>query len=316
MSAEQLKRLFPFSDPVAIQLARVFVALITRDLSFFTAYDLDFNAAFITNFESLISAAAAMPDHEFMQDQLAILTTEVNSKMEAGRKVFRLLRPFVEKTFPGRKDIWNLFGADDYHGIRNSQVGLTAFLAKVHQAAVKYRTELNAAGYTDVNITKLNTSHDDIVKANVEQDDFKIQMKEQTNERIRKMNAMWEVVLRINQVGKTIFEDDYGKYQQYIIYHSSTPGEPDILNGIVPAGQTVVVLQENITPSTVFKLKNPGTTGLEYCLGETPEPCTGGIELNPGEEHETTASEMGTGSILKVTNKSADTEGNYEVEVS
>lgn len=316
MSAEQLKRLYPFSDPVAIQLARVFVALITRDLAFFTAYDLDFNAAFITLFEDLIAAEEAMPDYEFMQDQLAILTTDVNDKMESGRKIYRLLKPYVEKTFPDRQDIWNLFGADDYKNIRNSQVGLTAFLAKVHGAAVKYRTELNDAGYTDENIDKIILAHDDIVKTNVEQDDFKIQMKEQTNERIRKMNAMWEPVLRINQVGKTIFEDDYGKWQQYVIYHSSTPGEPDVYSGSVPAGQTIVALQENITPSTVFTLKNPGSTILEYCLGETPEPCSGGIVLNPGEDLETTASEMGTGSILKVTNKSETEEGAYEVEVS
>ena len=314
-NTETLVRIYYFPDAVAIQKARVFVVLLTRDRADFFAYDADFTEIFITDFSAMIEAAASMPDHEYNQDQLAILTTELNNKMELGRKVYRFMRPFIEKAFPGRKDIWNLFGADNYYEIRNNQEGLTAFLARLHETAVKYRTELNTAGFSDPQIEKIKTSHDDIVQANVAQDDFKIQMKEQTNERIRKMNAMWEVVLRISRIGKLIYEDDYGKYQQYVLYQSSSQGEPDIKHGNVPAAQTVIVMEE-VTPSTVFKLKNPGTTGLEYCLGETPEPCTEGIELNPGDDHQTTASEMGTGSILKVTNKSETEEGMYEVEVS
>ncbi|MCD4819453.1 MAG: hypothetical protein K8S23_12245 [Candidatus Cloacimonetes bacterium] len=263
-NTDLLKRTFHFADPVALQKARVFLSCLTRDISDFGAFDSDFNADYLTKFGNLIEAAAAIPDHEYMQDQLAIKTTELKDIMEAARKAFRFMKPFIEKAFPNRKDIWNLFGYDNFSGIRNNQERLTAFIARLHETAVKYSAELIAAGYPQEKIDLIKFYQNNIVKANVDQDDFKIVIKNQTNERIKKMNDMWEVVLHINRIGKLIYEDDYSKYQQYVLYHSSTQGEPDVLQGNVPAGETVVILQENIVPSTVFKLKNPGTTGMEY----------------------------------------------------
>ena len=178
MSAEQLKRLYGFSDPVAVQVMRVFAALITRDLAFFTAYDPDFTMDFINGFIALIDAAESTEDYEFLMDQLAILTTELNAKMELGRKTYRFMKPFIEKAFPDRPDIGNLFGADDYHDARNNQEKLPAFLTKVHFAAEKYKDPLIAAGFLQENIDKIKTVKDDIVRANVEQDDFKLLMKE------------------------------------------------------------------------------------------------------------------------------------------
>jgi len=308
-------RLYHFPDSVAKQKARIFLGLIQEYLAQFTNYDLDFNQIFIDNFSALIDAADAFPTHELLMDQLSEKTEVYKEKMAAARRLYQLMKPYIEKAFPGKTKTWNTFGYDNYDAARNNQKELPDFMKNLHYVATMYAAPLIAAGFTQLKIDEIQTSYNDLVKASDEQEKFKMDIQKATDDRIEAMNAMWRPVMLISRIGKLIFEDDYGIYQLFVLYESSTPGEPDIMHGNVPSGQTVVVMEE-VAPSFVFTLKNPGTTILEYCLGETPEPCSGGIVLNPGEEHETIAADLGTGSILKVTNKSETVEGNYEVEVS
>ncbi len=189
-------------------------------------------------------------------------------------------------------------------------------MKKLHKTATLYAAELIAAGFLQAKIDKLQTCYNDLLKADDEQEGFKIEVKKLTNERIEMLNAVWTIVLNICRIGKLIYADNYGKYQQYVLYHSSSEGEPDVFHGNVPAGQTVVILEENITPTTMFKLMNKGTTILQFCLEDTHNPCIEGVELNPDEEQEIIANELGAGTILKCTNKSQTDEGMYEVEVS
>jgi len=310
------RRIFSYSDLVMFQIAHVIRDCFHIDLADFTAFDLDLNAAYHTNLVNLIVAAEDAPDHEYLMDQLAQKTVIVEENMTLCRNTTQLMKPFIEKAFPGKKATWNLFGYDDYDDARNSQHKMYNFMKKLYKTAILYAAELIAAGFTQIKIDKLQTCYLDLMRADDEQESFKIEIKKMTNERIEMLNAVWSIVLNICRIGKLIYADNYGKYQQYVLYHSSSEGEPDVFHGNVPAEQTVVVLEENITPTTMFKLINKGTTILQFCLEDTHNPCVEGVELNPDEEQDIIANELGAGTILKCTNKSTDTEGMYEVEVS
>lgn len=316
MGADKLEtKLFNFPYSVAKQKARIFLSLLREYQPQFAAYDPDFNEDYIDDFSNLIDAADAFPTHETMMDLLSQKTETYKVKMTVARKIYKWMKPYIEKAFPDSKKTWNTFGYDNYDAARNNQKELPDFMKNLHYVATMYAVQLNAAGFTQDKIDEIQSSYQDLVIASDEQEQFKMQILKATDDRIEAMNAMWRPVMLISRIGKMIFEDDYGIYQLFVLYESSSPGEPDIEQGNVPAGQTVVVM-EDVAPSFVFNLKNPGSTVLEYCLGDDHAPCSAGIELNPGDEHQTTAADLGTGTILKVTNKSETEEGSYEVEVS
>lgn len=294
--------------------SRVIKGCFTIDQAAFILFDGDFAEPYLTNFDAAITAAANIPDYEYMQDELAILTVDVETKMEDIRSAFKHMRPFIEKAYPNQKQVWNSFGYDNYGADRNSQTKIGNFIFKLHLAAVKRSAELILVGYPQVDIDNLQSLHTNLIKAQETQEAYKLEIKDSTNDRMEAMNAMWEFVQHICRVGKIIFEDDYGKYQQYVMYPASSGGS-DEFKAKVPANGTVVILDKHITPSTVFTLKNTGNTDLLFCLGDLNNPCAAGTQVDAGGSTQITAQDMGSGTMLKCTNLSTTEEGEYDVKV-
>ena len=192
---------------------------------------------------------------------------------------------------------------------------MIVFMRTFFQMVKKHEAELLAVGASQVLIDGLEGHYVALTKANDLQEFAKRQRIIQTDHRITVYNELWDIITNICRVGKIVFYNNYGKYRQYVLYKGAGSGS-DVLSGDVPAEGTVVILDQNITPETNFKLHNTGTTVLKFCLENNTGECTGGIELSAVEQQEHTALQIGTGTILKCTNKSTTEEGKYEVEVS
>ena len=183
-------------------------------------------------------------------------------------------------------------------------------------AAAKYSAELIAAGFDQHAIDNIQLTFDKLVTANNDQEYYKGERQAITQQRIEKMNAAWEIVLNVCKAGKIIYADNPAKYKQYVLYESQSGSGSDTYSDNVPPAQTLTILSEDITPSTVFALHNKGETVLKFCLEDDENPCTAGTDVDPGDELTIIASQLGTGTILKVTNLSDTVEGMYEVDVS
>jgi hypothetical protein len=91
------------------------------------------------------------------------------------------------------------------------------------------------------------------------------------------------------------------------------------LAGTVEASKSAVVMHGGFDANTEFSLTNPGTTPLKFYTANMPgDPVPGATtDLQPGEQVETWASEMGgeNNLFLMVYNPDTSTAGSYEVRI-
>jgi hypothetical protein len=312
---ESDERIFKKSDGEMLSQADVFYDSITEDKAAFVNFDSMFDDPYIPDFKTKIDAGYALKSDDYYKEVIAQNTEILDLAIVKGKDEFFYAEHFVdklEKNTPGIKD---KFGYRRYDRARKSQTGMVLLMDDFHDVAVEYAAELILEGYSQVKIDNLEVVYQNIRKANKNQEKAKKDRKIATNTRIETLNTVWEVMAEISKVAKIIYADDYGHYQRYLLYEHEAAGGPVTYSGTVPADGTATV-KEDVVPTDNFLLKNPGTTVLKYCLGDDLIPCADGIEVQPNAQHQTTAAELGTGTILKVSNKSVDTEGSYEVVVS
>ena len=312
---DELDRNFDKPDGEMLSQAEVFHANIREDKPHFEGFDPMFNDAYIDNFKNKIDGAYALKSDDYWVDFINQTTILLKQDIEEAKHVFFSIEHFVDKlesTIPGIKI---RFGYNNYGTAKNSQTRFILLMDTFNEVAIEYTADLLTTGLTQAQIDNIGAVYEKIRTANKNQEKAKSDRQIATKHRVKTLNGVWAIMGEISGAAKIIFADDIGHYERYLLYEGESASGSHEYHGNVPAGQTVSVLLD-VEPDMNLHLKNPGATVLEYCLGETPEPCSGGIELNPGDEHQTTASEMGTGSILKCTNKSETEEGMYEVEVS
>jgi hypothetical protein len=131
------------------------------------------------------------------------------------------------------------------------------------------------------------------------------------------------ITVALNNIGNPDAVNVY--FDQSIIRHPSRKkeeGEPEeeTLTGAVEAESKATILHGGFDANTSFTLINSGSTALQFYTANMPEDAVPGtrVELQPGEEVETYASEMGAeGNLfLMVFNTSKDTAGSYEVMIN
>ncbi|MCD4819483.1 MAG: hypothetical protein K8S23_12405 [Candidatus Cloacimonetes bacterium] len=128
------------------------------------------------------------------------------------------------------------------------------YLTVLHTTATKYSTELIAVGFDQAAISGIKTTFDKLLNANNAQKYYKGERLTITQQRIELMNATWEIVLNVCKAGKIIYADNPAKYKQYVIYESSSNTGSDIYQGEVAATETITIIVDGITPSTVLTL--------------------------------------------------------------
>ena len=316
MSMEDIKRIYAMSDASMLEIAYYIYTCLTHDLADFTAFAAKFDQVFADAFLAAIQEAQNAPQDNQIIDILAQKTEAVNMALEDCRKLIKKMRFFLEDAFKDNKPILNEFGYNDYAGARASQTEMQRYMSVLITASDKYKVELNAAGFDQAQIDKIQTTFDKLVTANNDQEYYKGERQAITQQRIEKMNACWEIVLNVCKAGKIIYADNPAKYKQYLLYENQSGSGTDLYEGTVPPSGTVTILTEGITPSTIFLLHNTGQSVLKFCLEDDEDPCSAGTDVDSGDELTIIANELGNGTILKATNLSGTVEGMYKVEVS
>ncbi|MBC8384227.1 MAG: hypothetical protein H8E57_01760 [Candidatus Cloacimonetes bacterium] len=306
---------FAMSFARFMEIVEMILKFFELDMLDFTTFDLSYNADHLAAVNLKKQQAYDQPRDDYLIDVQVEKTNEAENARKECTNCAQTEKHFVKKISVDKPSRMGQFGYNDYMKVRNSQSGMIIFLDNFYDRCIQYQPELIAAGSTVERIEKVKVLADKLRDANKDQEAFKKDRIMFTNDRIRVYNELWAMIVDIADVGKIIYADNYGKYQRYVIYGSGSGTHSNILQGTVPADNTITIM-DNVTPSTIFTLKNTGTTVLQFCLEDSHNPCTEGVELNPEEEQEIIAGELGAGAILKCTNKSETTEGTYEVEVA
>lgn len=250
---DQATRKYRISDVDMITSAKNKRAFFLQDLADFTDADGSYTSTIATTWNTKITAAEATSTDEVINDQLTQLTANVELKMKDCRSKYQTMKHFIEKAFPNNEPVWNEFGYNNYRDASQSQVKLISFMSNLARTATKYATQLINANYTQLMIDDITTVKDALDAANITQDTFDQSIPTITQDRIKKMNAVWAQEVDVCTFGKSnVYPDDYAKFQRYLL----PPGEEDPLNfsisGFITFGGVPLIDAEISIQGTLF----------------------------------------------------------------
>lgn len=310
---EEIKRNYPMSSPVMLEVSGIVTDFYEEDQPDFTAADPSYDQAHLDSVKAKLQEAYDQPTDDYIRDVLSQKTAIVLESLRECQNAVQFDKHFVKKLVEKNPLALEQFGYDEYSEIRDKQPQMVVLMENYYDRCVENQVELLASGYTQEKIEKKKELAEDLKAKNKDQEKYKKNRKKITYNRILVYNALWKMIMDIANFGKLIYTGNYGQYQRYVINESSDT-EPQTYSGVVAADQTVSIISD-VAPATVLDLKNTGSTVLQFCLEDTHNPCAAGAELQPGDEQEVVASNLGDGIILKCTNKSTTNDGAYEVVV-
>jgi len=234
--AEEVKRLYSgLTDELMIEGAQTMVDLYREDVADFTAFDASLTTGYADGVQDLIDAAVDIPSDETVQNEISELTDAVQTAWDACKTHFQDAKYFIEKAFPGNVARHKVFGFNDYEKMSRTQSTVKFFMDQFSDTAVKYQTELIAAGYTAPKIAAIATLDTAFDTANRAQEKAKKDRLEATQNRNTAMNDVWRAIKIINQASKSVYRTNYAKLQQYLMPApaSNEPAEALSLRGTV-----------------------------------------------------------------------------------
>lgn len=257
------------------------LGFIARRLAFIDL-DPDFDLPFEAEWLAAINASIAEPTDEYREDQQILMTNDVLALMADGRKAYRLQRYFVNKAFPGNKDLQNLFGLDNYADAAQSQKEMCGLLFEMHKTATSplYAPALTAAGYKAADVAAILTLMENLNTGNWTQNDFIRNSPIATKQRYNVHAHTWSFAQKVRAAAGVIYYDDVETYNFFLFPASSeNPAAFNILGmaknastGTVLTGVTVKLSPLGVSTTTDAAGKYgygavpPGTYTITFML--------------------------------------------------
>ncbi|MBK5283786.1 MAG: carboxypeptidase-like regulatory domain-containing protein [Bacteroidia bacterium] len=239
----QIQLLYRIPDAEMYEESKTKRGFFLEDQAEFETFDTDFADPFAPDWLTAIEGAEDMPSDETLDDQLKQLSNGVEDAMGDCRDKFQDSKYFIEKTFPDNSSVWNEFGYDNYEDVRRVQSKMVLFMKTFFNVATKYKVQLAAKGYPQAKIDEIETLRSALDDANQQQELFIGNLPVQTQERHKKNNAVWEIMVRVCTAGKRIYKNDFGKYQRYLLPPNEETPEALSIFGIVSDSSNGNVLE-------------------------------------------------------------------------
>jgi len=215
-------RLYSMADSQLKQLADGLKTTITRDLADFATRNI--TATQLATYQTWIDAFDATSTDEELLGSVTVATATKNEVAENIRKAIRNIRGIAATAF-NSKGKYNIFAFEDL--ARLTDADLYRLAKRVVRVSGKFFTEMAAHGLVQAQITELtnlsqnlDTAIDDIEDA-IETRDL------ETQDRIAKGNTLWQEMIRLAGIGKSLYQDtNEAKYNDYVLI-GSNDGELD-----------------------------------------------------------------------------------------
>ena len=227
----KIYRKSPLPDAVLYEHGSKVAMSLEDDIGDFSAFDSTIDRGYISKIEGALDGVREVKKDEVMVDEQTQLTDEVNRKMAACNKEYKTVAYFVRHIFDGDEGIKNEFGLDDVKGARNNQPKMIFFMDTLAKTAAKYKDQLVKGGMNPNVIDALPKLAEELHEANQRQEQFKDERAELTQERIKRVNALYAPLARIGDIAKIIYADNQAKLNTYLMPtpDSSTNSEDDLI---------------------------------------------------------------------------------------
>lgn len=211
-------RLYSMSDGDLKQKADGLKATITRDLADFAKRNI--TATQVDAYQTTIDAFDEATTDVELQGEVTVAADAKNVIAENTRLAIRSIRGMADTAYNG-KGKYNIFGFEDL--ARLTDADLYKLAKRVVRVGGKLFTDLAAQGLTRAQLTDLDNlakSFDtaiDAVEEAIENRDL------ETQDRIIKGNTLWQEMLRLAAIGKSLYEDtNEAKFNDYVLIGGDT----------------------------------------------------------------------------------------------
>ncbi|MGE0637006.1 MAG: hypothetical protein AB7G44_05150 [Bacteroidia bacterium] len=264
--AKQAKRNYNKADTLMLQQAAVIYSLLfgtdgtDGDLPAFTTEFPEFTAIWLAAFLTAIDAADDTPgDDEVVTDQ-QLATLEVDTIMALARKRMVRLYRYADLTYPNNPLARDIFGYQVFVKKRYNQTKLKEAMQVAYSKAnaAPYNAALIAKGFIQTRIDELNTIAQSLETSDIIQEVKKTERPEITQDRIEKHNAVWGIWETISKASKVVYEDNYAKQQQYLLYPEAGNDSGSTTSGTLTSGENKVVFSGSVLQSaSKFNASSP-----------------------------------------------------------
>lgn len=311
-------RLFSGTTAGLIESSRTFHALFVSNLTDFTAFDPQLDAAFATRWKDLTDQASGSVSDGIIRSRQTQFTASVEDEMQKARLKYKELKYFAAKAFPDDPEILNELGATGYDRARRSQALMITFMDELFVAANKYKTQLLQAGYTEPLIQGIRDAKEALENSNTQQEVYIKARPVATAQRTDLLNACYKTMSQVLNAAQVIYYNDPVKAGQYVFGNIRGRSDVEVIEGTVAPGSRRDVFTRPFDPERELIIRNNGVQMLMfYFCNEIPTPLGTPVNLMPDNEMRVTASQLGTeGNIFAVYNANNELSGDYEVEIS
>ncbi len=224
----EMARNYQLADAVMIEAAKTTHGFLNEDLQDFNNFNPLFEQGYADDWLADINTAESVTKDDVVIDQMAGLSAAVEAAMKKCRDKFNTLKFFIEKAFPTGLAIWNEFGYNNYERARQTQSAMIQFMVGLHAVATKYKVQLIAVHFTQAMIDEILTFKNELDTANLNQELFKAGRPALTQDRIIKLNQVWDILVEVGKAGKIVYSNNHAKYNRYLLPGETPASEEEV----------------------------------------------------------------------------------------
>ena len=266
MAQNDVQRLFNLTFSDLMSFAKSFVVVLTRDLTDLSIFGL--TLANITNLSGLISNFEEMRTDIEYEGDVMVKTEAKDIIAEQVREQIRYMSVRAESCFGQNSVNYDLFRFNDINQLPDSDL-LTA-LQRITRTSNQYIAQLGAFGVTPALITELEALATDFSAALVAQEQTIDVRRIATNERTTLANEIYTLVSNYSNYGKKFYvKSNPAKYNDYVIYASSSPGSLTAPANFAFDAESLTFTWDAVTNATSyeFETSTDGSSYTQYWTG-------------------------------------------------
>jgi hypothetical protein len=227
----EIIRKYTFEDSLLLETASRIASSLPEDIRDFQNFDSTMGQHSIDNILASLDDVFTIKTDQVVIDEMAELTGKVNQKMAECNTAYRTVAHFVRKVFKDQKAVQNQFGLNDIDEARNNHPKMIVFMKSLADVAAKYKDKLIEGGINPSVIDSLSILQNELYEANNEQELFKKERGKITQERITRLNQLYNQLRPINDIARIIYADNPAQLAKYTLPtpKSSTNSQDDLL---------------------------------------------------------------------------------------
>ena len=208
-------RNYNFSDELLLQYGSTTLGYLTEDMPLFKAFDKDLGNAKVKELSTLIEAALREGGDDHKLAELSETTEKVVLQMNNSRAVFNELRYWVIKAFPKHKAVQRQFGSGRLNKAIRSQNAMIEFMFEVAETTIQYQKELKAVGINSQLLQQVAQQPHLLQNANKAQEQKKRSRSVEAEERIARLNAIFNHLRDFKNAAEHVFINQPAKRNNY-----------------------------------------------------------------------------------------------------